>query len=111
MTSAQGLELLRGGRVGRIAYSDRALPAIVVVSYVVVGETILIDCDPSADWTAAVLNAVVAFQADAVDAAGQGWSVTCVGRTHAFTDRPDLLVLEPTHVRGFRISPEAVLAS
>jgi nitroimidazol reductase NimA-like FMN-containing flavoprotein (pyridoxamine 5'-phosphate oxidase superfamily) len=111
MTSAEGLDLLRAGRVGRIAYSDRALPAIVVTSYTVVDETILIDCDPSADWTVAVRNAVVAFQADAIDAAGQSWSVTCVGRTHAVTERPDVLVLEPTHVRGLRISPEAVLAS
>ena len=111
MTESAGLELLRGGRVGRIAYSDRALPAIVVVSYSVVNDTILIRCDASADWSHAVLNAVVAFQADAIDADGHGWSVSCVGRTRAVADCPDVLVLEPTHLQGWRISPEAVLAS
>ncbi|BEP15777.1 pyridoxamine 5'-phosphate oxidase family protein [Acidothermaceae bacterium B102] len=111
LTEAAGLQLLRGGQVGRIAYSDRALPAIVVVSYSVVNDAILIRCDASSDWSHAVLNAVVAFQADAIDADGLGWSVTCVGRTRAVPDCPDVLQLEPSHLQGWRISPEVVLAS
>lgn len=106
-----GLALLRTATVGRIAYSDRALPAIAQVAYSVVGDAILIRTAEAPGLYVALLNAVVALQADAADPAGKRWSVTCVGRVRAAQDRLDVLVLEPTMVSGWRVTPAAVLAS
>jgi hypothetical protein len=95
------LDLLRTKTIGRIAYTDRALPAIGLVSYRVDNGTVVLQSDASV--SIALRDAVVAFQADDMDpVSGTGWSVTCVGRVVTVPGSSDTLLLEPTLVRGWR---------
>lgn len=73
--------LLRSGEVGRVVFTDRALPAIQPVRYAVLDRQIVIASAARARWAAAVRDAVVAFQVDSFDPAGlRGWSVVVTGR-------------------------------
>lgn len=112
------LMLLRTKRIGRIAYTDRALPAIGLVSYGIVNGTVQLRSVEA--LSVALRDAVIAFQADDLDSAsGEGWSVTCVGKAVIVPGLTDVLVLDPTLVSGWRasppvapaISPEAARAS
>jgi uncharacterized protein len=74
LSRAECLALLRTARVGRIAYSERALPAIATVPFAVLEESIVVRVDAGTPLAAALRGAVVAFQVD------QGsWSVSCIG--------------------------------
>jgi nitroimidazol reductase NimA-like FMN-containing flavoprotein (pyridoxamine 5'-phosphate oxidase superfamily) len=92
LTRAQCLDLLRSTGIGRIAYSQRAMPAIVTVDYAVIDEALVLRIDEGAPELAPMRNAVVAFQADhsgGLD--GRSWSVTCVGNARA-VDNPATVV-------------------
>ncbi len=74
------LRLLASAPVGRIVYSDQALPAVQPVDFVVDDETVVVRTDDGSRLARAVERAVVAFEADEYDpVAGSGWSVTVVG--------------------------------
>jgi hypothetical protein len=76
----ESLALLATGRVGRLAFTRRALPDIVPVKFVLHEEDLLIQLDPASTVAQAVRGAVVAFEVDDLDPAGRGsWSVTVVG--------------------------------
>ena len=70
---------LADGRVGRVAFTERALPAIRPVNYALVGRHIVLRT--RGDGLAAKLDGqVVAFEIDEVDEqAGAGWSVVVTG--------------------------------
>ncbi|MDX6230118.1 MAG: uncharacterized protein QOI76_3508 [Frankiales bacterium] len=78
------LALLRTARLGRVAYSERALPAIATVPFAVVEESIVVRVDGGTLLAAALRGAVVAFQVDH----GSSWSVTCIGLVRQLLD-PD----------------------
>ncbi|MQA78821.1 MAG: pyridoxamine 5'-phosphate oxidase family protein [Streptosporangiales bacterium] len=83
---AECLRLLDTVRIGRIVYTDRALPAVLPVTFVVRGGDLMIRTGPERRLAAAT-DTVVAFEADEFDDAGRrGWSVTAVGRAIAVTD-------------------------
>src|SRR5437868_5240567 len=71
--------LLGEQRVGRIAFTDRALPAIRPLNYVQAGQNLVLRV--SADALGSRLDGqVVAFEVDEIDTAGRvGWSVVVVG--------------------------------
>lgn len=84
--------------IGRVVYTDRALPAVMPANFVLDGDgaTLLMGFDGA--LAAAVRNAVVAFQADDVDRASMaGWSVTLIGQA-VLLDRAD----EVEHLAGLR---------
>lgn len=94
LTRAQCLDLLRGTGVGRIAYSQRALPAIVMVGYAVLEDAVVLRLDADAPELPWLRNGVVAFQTDCTEpGAHTGWSVTCVGRARQVTDPDQVLAL------------------
>lgn len=77
--------------VGRIVYTRQALPAVELVNFTVDDGDIVIRTDASGKLAAATHGAVVAFEADQVDADGRrGWSVTVVGYSREVTDHDDL---------------------
>lgn len=83
---AECLRLLETVTIGRIVFTDRALPAVLPVTFVVHGGDLVIRAGPERTL-AAVADTVVAFEADEFDSAGRrGWSVTAVGRATAVTD-------------------------
>ena len=103
---------------GRIVYTRQALPAVELVNFALDDGDIVIRTDSSGKLAAATRGAVVAFEADSVDAATHaGWSVTIVGYSRAVTDGADIRHLEQSglvpwapgmHDHFIRISPEIV---
>ena len=85
------LTLLASVPVGRIVYTRRALPAVELVNFALDHGDIVIRTDRSGKLAAAIRGAVVAFEADQLDLAGQsGWSVTAVGPSSEVTDPGEL---------------------
>jgi len=104
--------------LGRIVYTRQALPAVELVNFTLDDGDIVIRTDSSGKLAAATRGAVVAFEADSVDAATHvGWSVTIVGYSRAVTDGADLRHLEQAGLSPWapgkrdhfiRITPEIV---
>ena len=112
------LRLMGSVPVGRIVYTRQALPAVELVNFALDDGDIIIRTDASGKLAAATRGAVVAFEADSVDVAGQaGWSVTVVGLSRAVTDAEEIRHLEQTGLTSWaagkrdhfiRISPTIV---
>ena len=72
--------LLRTARVGRLAFTDGALPAIVPVAFSLDEEGVLIPASEDNRVVAAVRGSVVALAVDTYDVGTRtGWGVTVVG--------------------------------
>ena len=85
------LTLMASVPVGRIIYTRRALPAVELVNFALDHGDIVIRTDSSGKLAAAARGAVVAFEADQLDLAGQtGWSVTAIGPSTEVTDPGEL---------------------
>lgn len=83
------LDLLASAAIGRIVFTDRALPAVQPVNFHLHGERIVIRTAIGSKLAAATRNTVVAFEADDINPADRtGWSVTAVGHARAVHD-PD----------------------
>ncbi|MFI9591801.1 pyridoxamine 5'-phosphate oxidase family protein [Nonomuraea sp. NPDC052265] len=81
------LRLLSSTPIGRIVFTDRALPAVQPVNFCLDGESVVIRTSIGSKLAAATRHAVVAFEADEFDPAMRtGWSVTAVGHARAVTD-------------------------
>jgi nitroimidazol reductase NimA-like FMN-containing flavoprotein (pyridoxamine 5'-phosphate oxidase superfamily) len=73
-------DLLATRHVGRVAVTVGALPAIFPVNYALMGGTIVFRTGEGTKLSAALRNAVVAFEIDEFDGfAHGGWSVMAVG--------------------------------
>ncbi|MDT7714995.1 MAG: hypothetical protein QOH09_987 [Pseudonocardiales bacterium] len=123
---AECLRLLRTVTVGRIAFTEGALPAIQPVNFTVEDSDVIIWTSGGGKLAAAVDGAVVAFEADEVDAATRrGWSVVVVGHASLVRDidrlvavaGPDtkpwvpgrtnhVICIKAERVTGRRIAPE-----
>ncbi|UCM91538.1 pyridoxamine 5'-phosphate oxidase family protein [Streptomyces marincola] len=100
------LRLLAGVPVGRIVYTRQALPAVLPVNFALDTDTsILLRTATGSDLARAVGGVVVAFEADAFDAANRsGWSVVVTG--------PATLVTDPAeHQRLLRTGPRSWMPS
>jgi hypothetical protein len=81
--------------VGRIIYTRQALPAVDLVNFTLDRGDIIIRTDRSGTLAGATRGAVVAFEADSLDPAGQaGWSVTVIGQSSEVTDADEISRLE-----------------
>jgi hypothetical protein len=90
----QCLDLLRTVRVGRLVFTEQALPAVQPVNFRVWQGDIVIRVASGAKLAAAVGNLVVAFETDELDPdLHTGWSVTVVGHAQRITDVGDLVEL------------------
>jgi nitroimidazol reductase NimA-like FMN-containing flavoprotein (pyridoxamine 5'-phosphate oxidase superfamily) len=80
LDAAECLRLMAAAGIGRLAYTQSALPAVRPVSFCVRGEEVLIPAPAAGDLVDAVSGTVVAFQTDVIDPVQRtGWSVTAVG--------------------------------
>jgi hypothetical protein len=96
-------QLLAAHGVGRLGFSDGALPAIVPVSYFVQGDDVLIPADQRSPVVAAVRRAVVVFEVGALDPVSRsGWSVSAVGPSRVITDPRAVAAID---AGGLRLGP------
>jgi len=87
LTREECWEHLRRARLGRLVYTDAALPAVVPVSFAVVGEELVIAATSGTKIAVAARGDIVALQIDEADALTRtGWSVTAVGSSHRMGD-------------------------
>jgi nitroimidazol reductase NimA-like FMN-containing flavoprotein (pyridoxamine 5'-phosphate oxidase superfamily) len=93
--------LLASHRVGRVAFTERALPAIRPINYTLHGNHIVLRTQ--ADGLAARLDGqVVAFEIDEIDAESEtGWSVVVTGTARVLRDPGDLVRLDPVPVSSW----------
>jgi nitroimidazol reductase NimA-like FMN-containing flavoprotein (pyridoxamine 5'-phosphate oxidase superfamily) len=88
--------------VGRIVYTRQALPAVLPVNFCLDHDgAVLVRTSASSQLARAIDGAVVAFEADAIDATTHsGWSVVVMGQA--------TLVTDPTeHTRLLRTGPHS----
>lgn len=101
LTREECLSLMSTVPVGRMVFTDRALPAIVPVNFVLDHGQVVVRTGASSTLAAAVRGSVVAFEVDDFDrTARNGWSVTITGQARQVTDPDELerlsrLGLEP----------------
>jgi nitroimidazol reductase NimA-like FMN-containing flavoprotein (pyridoxamine 5'-phosphate oxidase superfamily) len=129
ISAEEAIRLLATAPIGRIVFTMRALPAVLPVNFVVHNGAVAIRTGAGSKLTAAVRNAVVAFQADQIDPVQHaGWSVTVIGRVIEIRDpaekerlRPLLqpwasgekehfLRIVPELAGGVRLTPASMLA-
>ncbi|MBO2446110.1 pyridoxamine 5'-phosphate oxidase family protein [Actinomadura barringtoniae] len=99
------LALMRSVPVGRIVFTERALPAVQPVGFALDddggGHCVVIQATPESRLAAATRDSIVAFQTDAFDAAdGTGWSVTVIGWARAVHDQT--IRISCRRVTGYR---------
>jgi hypothetical protein len=107
LDQAECRRLLATASIGRIAFTEGALPAIQLASYALQGEDVVIPIDPSSTMAASSRGAVLAFEVDDYDVLERtGWNVTVIG--------PSRLVSMPDQVRaldGLGVVPWAPAAT
>jgi nitroimidazol reductase NimA-like FMN-containing flavoprotein (pyridoxamine 5'-phosphate oxidase superfamily) len=85
------LALLAAQPVGRLVFTQRALPDVLPVNYLLDGESVLIRLRSGSAPAVATRGSVVAFEVDNIDVPSQtGWSVTVVGRAHEIVEPREL---------------------
>ena len=97
------LRLLGSTAVGRLVYTDRALPVVHPVVYVLDGESVVLRV-PDGSATLVARNTIVAFQIDEVAPdLSKGWSVMGVGHVLEVEDECRLAHLRrlPLPSRGW----------
>ena len=88
------LRLLAGGIVGRVVFTEAALPAAHPVTYLLDGDEVVFRTAGGGKLAAATLHRIVAFQTDEIDSTGRtGWSVLGIGEAYEVTDPRRLAVL------------------
>jgi nitroimidazol reductase NimA-like FMN-containing flavoprotein (pyridoxamine 5'-phosphate oxidase superfamily) len=88
------LALLASVPIGRIVFTDRALPAVQPVNFHLDGQDIVIRTAIGSKLAAAARNSIVAFEADEFDAEIRtGWSVTAVGPARSASDPQEMIRL------------------
>ncbi|WP_216853134.1 pyridoxamine 5'-phosphate oxidase family protein [Phytoactinopolyspora halotolerans] len=126
LSREQCYELVGSVPIGRIVFTEGALPAIQPVNFILDGEDVVIRTGAGSKLAAAARSAVVAFEADSYDEQTlSGWSVVLIGRAEAVGQdehgriaalrltpwalgpRPHYIRIRPEIVRGRRINPWA----
>jgi nitroimidazol reductase NimA-like FMN-containing flavoprotein (pyridoxamine 5'-phosphate oxidase superfamily) len=108
---AESLRLLGSVGIGRLAYTQAALPAILPVSFSLHDDDVLIQVPGDSPLIDQLRGSVVAFEADAYDAAVRtGWTVAVIGasrllaggRNDGSLPRPSVIAVRVGLVQGLR---------
>src|SRR6478672_547644 len=95
----QCLDLLQSVRVGRLVFTEDALPEVQPVNFRLWRDDVVIRVAGGAKLAAATDKQVVAFEADELDPdLRTGWSVTIVGRAQELTEVDELVEVAGTFV-------------
>jgi hypothetical protein len=98
LDDATCLRLLRSADVGRVGFTDRALPRILPVLFTVHADEVVISTRRSATLDLRP-GLIVAFEVDEYDReTGQGWCVSLVGACRGITDRAEIAELDALEI-------------
>jgi nitroimidazol reductase NimA-like FMN-containing flavoprotein (pyridoxamine 5'-phosphate oxidase superfamily) len=87
MTRGECLRLLASERVGRVVFTEGALPAAWPVAYVLDGEEVVFRAARTGRLATATVGRVVAFEVDRVAPDTRtGWSVLGIGAAYEIVD-------------------------
>jgi len=90
----QWIDLIRMTSVGRLIFTELALPAVQLVEYCCWRGDVVVRITDASVLAAVSRNQVLAFEADEFDAdLERGWSVTVVGHSALVTKVPELIEL------------------
>ncbi|MFB9304711.1 pyridoxamine 5'-phosphate oxidase family protein [Kibdelosporangium philippinense] len=112
IVDSAGLELLSGQEcfrllakvpVGRVVYTDRALPAVQPVTFTLLEQTVIIRTSAHSRLAHAATGKVVAFEADEFKDTGvrSGWSVVAIGHAVKVTDPTELDAVKQLGLRAW----------
>lgn len=130
LSPQEALRLLADAAMGRVVFTQRALPAVRVVNHIVDNGDLIIRTNVASSVAASVgrtPDTVVAYEADAIDPGTRtGWSVVITGVARLVEDPQDVaryeallepwvtnradcvLRIHPEIITGFRLTPSAV---
>ncbi|MBP2325135.1 nitroimidazol reductase NimA-like FMN-containing flavoprotein (pyridoxamine 5'-phosphate oxidase superfamily) [Kibdelosporangium banguiense] len=94
-------QLLAKVPIGRIVFTDRALPAVQPVAFVLHENKVIIRTAARSRLAIAATDTVVAFEVDEFtdDRVRTGWSVVAVGQAKPITDTDDLAAVRQLGLR------------
>lgn len=91
----ESLALLASRPFGRIVFTVRALPAVLVVNFTMDGSDVVVRTRADGLLARSVPGSVVAFETDLIDETTmQGWSVVLTGPAHRVSDVAEIERLE-----------------
>lgn len=100
------LDLMRSVPLGRVVFTDRALPAVQPVAFVLDGDDVVIATARGSRLAAATRGAIVAFETDSFDPRNRsGWSVTMVGQARAVRGTAEIRRLSGLPLRSWTPGP------
>jgi nitroimidazol reductase NimA-like FMN-containing flavoprotein (pyridoxamine 5'-phosphate oxidase superfamily) len=89
------LRLMASAKVGRVVYTEAALPAVTPVNFALDGTAVVFRTATGSRLARATEGAVVAFEVDRIDEDNQrGWSVVVTGVAEPVREASELLRLE-----------------
>lgn len=92
--------LLAQALLGRVVFTEQALPAAQPVNFVVYGDTVVIRTQEGSRLANAAENAIMAFEVDDIDVEKEsGWNVTVVGPANVVHDPAELATLSELPLR------------
>lgn len=107
LDEAECQRLLARSVIGRLAYTEGALPAIQPVHFTLHRGRVLIPTSAGSTVAAASRGAVVAFEVDDFDAASRtGWNVTVIGHAQVVSAPADVAALDRLGVAAW--APAAI---
>jgi uncharacterized protein len=102
LDKAQCLALMATMLLGRIAFTEGALPAVQPVAFALAHGEVFIPTHRGSTVAAASRGAVVAFEVDEFDALSRtGWDVTIVGASRVISDPAEVDHLDELGVRAW----------
>jgi hypothetical protein len=95
LDGAECRRLLGTASLGRIAFTEEAMPAIQPASFALHGDEVLIPTGLGSKMAAGSRGAVLAFEVDDYDLAQRtGWNVTVIGPSRLISDPGQVLALD-----------------
>jgi len=99
-------ELMGTAVIGRLAFTERALPAVQPVPFSLLGGHVVIPTRPGSKVAAATADTVVAFEVDDFDLLTRtGWSVTTVGPSRLLTRQDEIDALDAVGLQPWAPTP------
>lgn len=87
LSQRECLALLRTEQVGRVVFTERALPAVIPVTFAVLDDAIVLATSPGSRLARSARGGVLAFEADRLDPVTRtGWSVVVTGMAEFVAD-------------------------